>query len=129
MRPRRRLLAGRRMGALEAEVLEQLWQAERPLTVQEVSSALSGRPRAYTTVMTILTRLAEKGLVERSRVGRSYVYRASGSQEEMAARAIHDVLRASRDPQAVLARFVEEIADDRELLDELARVVRRERKA
>ena len=126
MRARRRVIADRRIGALEAEVLERLWAAERPLTVHEISAGLSGRPRAYTTVMTILTRLVEKGLVKRSRAGRSYVYTASGTQEEIAAGAIRDVLRASRDPRAVLARFVEEIADDRELLDELARIVEQE---
>jgi len=125
-RPRRRVVAGRRIGVLEAEVLERLWAAERPLNVHEISAGLAGRPRAYTTVMTILTRLVEKGLVERSRAGRSYVYTASGTPEEIAAGTIRDVLSASRDPRAVLARFVEQIADDRELLDELVRIVEQE---
>ncbi|MER3410718.1 MAG: hypothetical protein C4306_11720, partial [Thermoleophilia bacterium] len=66
MRPRRRVVAGRRVGALEAEVLDILWSADRPLSVHEISAGLTGRPRAYTTVMTILTRLVDKGLVERS---------------------------------------------------------------
>lgn len=126
MRPRRRVVAGRRVGALEAEVLEILWAADRPLSVHEISAGLTGRPRAYTTVTTIATRLVAKGLAQRSRAGRSYVYAASGSQDEIAAAAIRDVLRGSRHPQAVLARFVEQIADDRELLDELARIVERE---
>lgn len=126
MRPKRRIVAGRRIGAVEAEVLEQLWAVDRPLSVHEVSAGLGGKPRAYTTVMTILTRLVEKGLVARSRSGRSYVYVASGSQEEIAAGAIRDVLSAARDPHAVLARFVEQISDDRELLDQLVEIVERE---
>lgn len=119
-------MGGRRVGALEAEVLERLWEAEGPLTVHDISARLSGRPRAYTTVMTILTRLVAKGLVRRFREGRSYTYAAAGSEEELAARAIREVLVASHDPQAVLARFVEEISDDPGLVEELARALRRE---
>lgn len=125
-RPRgrkRHVVAGRRLGAVEAEVLEQLWRAERPLGVREVLARLSGRQRAYTTVMTMLTRLVEKGLVRRLAAGRSFVYEPAGSREELAASAIRDVLRAASDPQAVLARFVEQISDDPELLRQLRDVI------
>lgn len=123
---KRRFVAGRRMGAIESEVLERLWGADRPLSVREVSEGLSGKARAYTTVMTILTRLVDKGLVRRIPAGRTFVYEASGSQDELAAGVIRDVLRGSRDPEAVLARFVAQIADDPELLRRLRKLVGRE---
>lgn len=125
MRTRRRVVAGRRIGAIEAELLERLWEAERPLTVREIAATLSGKPRAYTTVVTMLTRLMEKGLVRRLPAGRSFVYEASGSQEEIAAGTLREVLRGSGDPRAVLARFVEELAQDPKLMRQLTEIVER----
>lgn len=61
----RRQIAGRSLGGLEAELLEALWAADEPLGVRELSSMLAGPPRAYTTVVTVLTRLVDKGLLER----------------------------------------------------------------
>lgn len=126
VRSRRRVIAGRRIGAIEAEVLERLWDAGRPLGVREVSGGLTGRPRAYTTVMTMLTRLVEKGLVRRIPAGRTFVYEAAGSPDELAAGAIRDVLRAARDPETVLARFVEDISEDPELLRQLRKMLEQE---
>ena len=119
---RSRIVAGHRIGALEAEVLERLWDASEPLSVRDIVSKLRGRRRAYTTVMTVLTRLHEKGLAERVLSGRAYLYRASGTPAEIEARRIQDLLAASDDPKAVLAHFVEELARDPELLRTLDRV-------
>jgi predicted transcriptional regulator len=61
---------------LEAEVMEQMWNAERA-TVREVMEALNSRakkPRAYTTYMTIMARLDVKGLLKRKRLGKSDTY-------------------------------------------------------
>ena len=47
-------------------------------TVREIRDRLAARfPRAYTTIMTIMDRLARKGVVERRKAGRAYVYRAN----------------------------------------------------
>lgn len=118
-------MAGRRLGAVEAELLERLWEADRPVSVREIAATLSGRPRAYTTVVTMLTRLIEKGLVRRLPAGRSFVYEANGSPDEIAAGALRNVLRGVRDPQAVLARFVEDLSEDPALLRHLAEIVER----
>lgn len=123
---RGRVVAGQRIGALEAEVLERLWEAGAPVPVREVLSRLKGRRRAYTTVMTVLTRLQRKGLVERVLSGRSYLYRPTGTRAEIAARAIHELVAASEDPRAVLAHFVEGLAESPELLKVLDRL-RKER--
>jgi hypothetical protein len=61
----RRLIAGRRAGDLESEILEQLSSARTWLSGREVWERLGGEDRAYTTVVTVLGRLVEKGLVER----------------------------------------------------------------
>lgn len=119
---RSRIVAGHRIGALEAEVLRCLWKAGEPLPVRDVVSRLRGRERAYTTVMTVLTRLHEKGLVDRVLSGRAYLYRAAGTPEEIAARRIHELVAASDDPKAVLAHFVEGLASDPELLRTLDRL-------
>lgn len=100
------LVAGRRLGRLEADVMELFWSREEPLRVDDVLCALRGPRRAYTTVMTILTRLVAKGLVRRERLGRSFVYRPAGTREELAAQSLRDILTGTDDPQAVLARFV-----------------------
>lgn len=118
---RSRIVAGHRIGALEAEVLGHLWDATEPLSVRDIVSKLKGRRRAYTTVMTVLTRLYEKGLVERVLSGKAYLYRASGTPAEIEARRIQDLLAASQDPKAVLAHFVEELTKDPELLRTLDR--------
>ena len=63
------------MHALEAEVMEEVWRRERA-TVREILEALNAgaRPRACTTVMTIMARLHRKGLLRRKREGKTDVY-------------------------------------------------------
>lgn len=76
---------------------------------------------AYTTVMTILTRLWKKGLVERHRQGRGFVYRAVVSEEDLAAQRMQEALRPVRDRAATLTRFVDSLSPDEERL--LRRVI------
>lgn len=99
-------MPGRRaMGALEAEVLAHLWASPGPLTPGEVREAMADPP-AYTTVMTILTRLWRKGLVERQPRGRAYAYQPVVSEAELAAQRMKATLDTTRDRAAALSRFV-----------------------
>ena len=121
-----------RMGELERAVLEVLWSAAPDAapedgwwTVRDVHAALAARPgrrdSAYTTVMTVLQRMAGKGLVEQQRDGRAYHYRAGGSREEMTAGLMRDALDefASDDRRTALVAFVGEAsAADRDALRE-----------
>jgi predicted transcriptional regulator len=67
-------LIERHLGSLEARVMRVLW-ASPGLTVRDVASRLPrGRRRAYTTIMTVMNRLFEKGLLSRKLVERAYVY-------------------------------------------------------
>ena len=93
------------MGALEAEVLAQLWSAEEALTPSDVIDAMTDPP-AYTTVMTILVRLWRKGLVERERAGRAFAYRPVQSEADLVAERMRTALEATADRDAVLSRFV-----------------------
>lgn len=115
MRPRR--LAGRRLGGLEAELLDALWKSVEPLGVRELVAILPGKPRAYTTVVTVLTRLVEKGLVERIGDGRRFRYRPAGDPDQLIAQAIAELLAGAEDRRAVLAHLVSRPADPGLLAD------------
>lgn len=112
-------------GALEAEVLATLWAADRPLTPAAVQAGL-GDELAYTTVMTTLSRLLEKGVVSRERVGRAFAYTAVLDQPGIAAARMRALLESGEDRDAVLARFVGSLSDDEErVLTGLLRSARR----
>ena len=95
----------RAMGALEHTVLSCLWRAGGPLTPGEVVEAMDDPP-AYTTIMTILTRLWQKGLVERESRGRAYAYRPLVGESELAARRMRATLEATSNRQDALSHFV-----------------------
>jgi predicted transcriptional regulator len=75
------------LGPLERRVMERLWTSG-PQTVGDILDALnsaSDRPLAYTTVMTILVRLHEKGYATRIQTGRTYTYEAAMDEPALAA--------------------------------------------
>ena len=97
------------LGDLEREVMQQLWDAGEPLTVRQVHERLSRRRElAYTTVMTVLDRLAKKGVVTQQKADRAYRYAPAQSREEMTAALMLDALSAAPDGvrDAALAHFV-----------------------
>ena len=97
---------GRRAaGELEAAALAVLQAAGKPLTPAEVRGSLEGG-LAYTTVVTILSRLHAKGVLTRLRAGRAYCYAPVADEPGLAARRMRGVLDAEADREAVLARFV-----------------------
>lgn len=95
----------RPMGSLESEVLAALWSADRPLSGDEVLE-VTGIDLAYTTVTTILSRLWQKGLVDREREGRAYLYSPRISEADLAASRMHEQLARAGDREAALSRFV-----------------------
>lgn len=87
--PRRRLLD---LAPLELDCMNTLWPIGQA-TVREIRDLLAPRrPRAYTTIMTIMDRLARKGVVERVKTGRAYVYRPRMTVDDARAQAIGQVL-------------------------------------
>ncbi|WP_322768913.1 BlaI/MecI/CopY family transcriptional regulator [Frankia sp. Cr1] len=101
--------ARRARGALESEVLAVLWATGGPVTPAAIQQSLGG-DLAYTTVTTILARLAEKGLADRVPAGRGYAWRAVAAREELAARQMKALLTRGETPTAVLQRFVEQLS-------------------
>ncbi|MBC7270227.1 MAG: BlaI/MecI/CopY family transcriptional regulator, partial [Streptomyces sp.] len=111
---------------LEALVLSVLRVSDEPVTAGWVRGRLGG-DLAYTTVITILTRLLAKGIMVRERVGRSFVWTPVSDQAGLAARRMRRVLDAESDREAVLASFVTGLGpDDERLLRELLRRARGE---
>jgi predicted transcriptional regulator len=96
----------RPMGALESDVLGVLWKAGTPCTPADVLDRLDVE-LAYTTVMTILTRLWQKGLADRAKIGRSYGYSAAISQSDLVASRMRDQLARSTDRIETMSRFVD----------------------
>ncbi|MGW0737175.1 BlaI/MecI/CopY family transcriptional regulator [Streptomyces sp. NPDC002851] len=109
----------RGQGELEALVLAALRQASGPVTAGWVQERLGG-DLAYTTVMTILTRLLAKEAVTRERRGRSFVWTPAADEAGLAALRMRRMLDAEADREAVLASFVTGLGpDDEELLRSL----------
>ncbi len=92
-------------GELEGDVLAALWAQAGPLSPAEVQAAVPG-DLAYNTVHTILTRLCDKGLVERAQSGRGTGYRPTKDAEELAVEQMRAALARGSDRGAVLHRFV-----------------------
>ena len=108
---------GRRgAGELEAAVLEVLQRGGSALSPGEVKELIGG-DLAYTTVVTILSRLHAKGVLDRHKSGRAYLYAPVADSPGLAARRMARVLDEEADREAVLARFVSSLSDrDEELL-------------
>lgn len=80
------------LAPLELDCMNTLWPIGEA-TVREIRDRLAPRrARAYTTIMTIMDRLARKGIVERCKAGRAYVYRPRLSAEEASTQALAQVL-------------------------------------
>lgn len=115
-------LSRKDFGPLESEVMDAVWRAGRPVAVREVIDDLNGRrsePLAYTTVMTVMSRLAEKDVLSRRKAGRGYVYEANAP--DAAGIAVKDVLRAYGD--VAVAHFVDEARADPSLRRRLQRML------
>ncbi|MEU0088494.1 BlaI/MecI/CopY family transcriptional regulator [Streptomyces sp. NPDC006274] len=106
----------RGQGELEGQVLAALRDAPGPVNTAWVQERLGG-DLAYTTVITILTRLHAKGAVSRERAGRSFAWTPNADEAGLAALRMRRMLDAEADREAVLASFVTALpADDEELL-------------
>jgi predicted transcriptional regulator len=117
-----------RLGDLERAVMDHLWSASQPQTVRQVHEALcERRDLAYTTVMTVLQRLAKKNLVSQIRDDRAHRYAPVHGRDELVAGLMVDALDQASDSgsrQAALVYFVERVGADeaealRRALDEL----------
>src|ERR1700761_1826717 len=106
-----------RLGDLERAVMDPLWSTPQPQTVRQVHEGLSEhRDLAYTTVMTVLQRLAKKNLVSQIRDDRAHRYApVHGRDEQVAdtsgrrAALVHFVERVGADEAEALRRALDEL--------------------
>ncbi|MFD1214602.1 BlaI/MecI/CopY family transcriptional regulator [Arthrobacter sp. GCM10027362] len=108
------------LGELERAVMDLLWSQidtadpeDAAITANTLrdrlarsGSSTDGKELAVTTVLTVLSRLEKKGLVQREREIRPHRYRAVTSREEHTVELMHEVLGSAPDREAVLARFI-----------------------
>lgn len=109
-------------GELEASVLAALWAAGKPQSAAEVRAVMP-QPLARTTVATLLSRLHDKGVVDRKPATRGFVYYPVEDSHGLTARRMHRELDQDGDRNTVLARFIDGLTSDdeaelRRLLDE-----------
>lgn len=102
----------RERGALEAEVMEILWNADEQLSANDVSARFAGRRPNYSTVMTTLERLERKDMVVRSDPSpRKIRFRAAQSRDVYASDQMVSVLSASGDRQKTLMAFAGHLSE------------------
>jgi predicted transcriptional regulator len=111
------------LGPLESEIMELVWGAPAAVSVREIVDKLNDRRRkkrlAYTTVMTVMSRLAEKGVLTRVREGSGYRYEAVAP--DTAGLAVRGVMQEFGD--AALAHFVAEARADPKALKRLRKLL------
>ena len=112
------------LGELERAVMDLLWAGHEAATnntlralhaqstrAEHGAAGHEGKDLAVTTVLTVLSRLERKGLVERERGTRPHRYQAVSSREDHTAELMHEVLGSAPDREAVLARFIGSVTD------------------
>jgi len=100
-------------GELEQAIMDIVWATDRPVTGREVVDQLAqSRPVVYTTVLTVMDRLARKGLLEKQPTGKAHTYQAVQSRETYTAQRMASLLGASGNPATVLLRFVQQLPPD-----------------
>ncbi|MGI5819871.1 MAG: BlaI/MecI/CopY family transcriptional regulator [Armatimonadota bacterium] len=121
------------LGRLEAQVMEAVWDAGESVSVEDVRARLEeqGKDAAYTTIMTTMSRLYEKDLLEREQRGRAYYYWPSLSRSELSdnvtRRVIDGLLSSFAEP--AISYFVEAVGEeDPDRLDMLADVIEEHRR-
>jgi len=117
----------RNFGQLEAAVMQKLWDWQRPVAVREVLEDFQkDRTIAYTTVMTVMDTLFQKGVLKRELHGRAYRYQPVRTREQHTAEIMEQALSSGGDSAATLLHFVEQMPADeveqlRHVLDQTIR--------
>lgn len=117
-------------GELQVQIMTTLWRIEQG-SVEQVRSALPRRHQgAYTTIQTVLNRLADRGLVSRTRVGREILYRPKLNEAQYLVHALEHTLSGASDGArtAALAELLGRLNDtERSDVQETARHIEKRR--
>lgn len=121
------------LGELEREIMEAIWQRGET-SVREIHASF-GERAAYTTLMTTLDRLHKKGLLERRKEGRAFLYAPRITREEFTRSVAKDLIdgllgQTGGETKPVLACIVDAVGErDGEMLDVLEKLLREKRRA
>lgn len=103
---------GKILGELESDVMEIIWQSKGPISVRTVTQNIQKKRQiAYTTVMTVMGRLVEKGLLKCKKEDKAYTYQPAYSKDRFLTRVSRQIIKnfiASFGETAV-AHFAEEV--------------------
>lgn len=100
------------LGKLEKEIMEVVWRNNGPVTVRYVYELISKRRKtAYTTIMTIMGRLAKKGVLKAEPSGKAYIYQASLSKDKFLTKVSRQMIKniISNFGDTALAHFAKEL--------------------
>jgi predicted transcriptional regulator len=102
------------IGELEQEVMKILWESDVPMKPKEVQSKLLPRELAYTTVMTIMGRLSDKGLLSRHDRNGAYYYYPAVNRDTFASENLKGVFSGlvSSYGEVAISQFIDTIKDD-----------------
>jgi predicted transcriptional regulator len=114
----------RQQGELEAQMMDVLWDAPAPQTSQQILESLSsGGELAITTVLTVLSRLSDKGLIKREAgEGRSLLFSATQTREAYAAESMLKLFAEAGNPALAMSHFAKGLTADQ--LAELKRAIK-----
>jgi len=105
-------VTGKVLGELESEIMEIIWRQKDTVAVRDITEILSKKRQiAYTTVMTIMARLTNKGVLVRHLSGPSYLYKPKVTKEQFIAKAVHGIFSSTVSTlgEEVFAHFIKEI--------------------
>ena len=110
----------------ELEILKVLWETG-PATVRQVMERLAG-DRAYTTIMTTMNVMHDKGLLRRRPAGKAFVYRPAAARDKTLRRMVGDIIDRAFEgsASALVAHLLEESRPDEAELDEIRRLIRQQ---
>jgi predicted transcriptional regulator len=103
---------GHVLGELEIEVMNSVWASSEAVSVRDVVDQLNSRRKvAYTTVMTIMSRLVAKGILKQTQVGKAFVYEAVYSKDTFLAKVTKQIVKnlVANFGDVAIAHFANEV--------------------
>lgn len=103
---------GKVLGELESEIMEIIWHSPNSISVRDVTEKIQHKRKiAYTTVMTIMGRLTEKGLLKRSTSEKAYTYKPVYSKDRFLTKITRQIIRnfVSSFGETTIAHFAQEV--------------------
>lgn len=117
------------LGDLEADIMERVWRMSEA-KVRDIHEAIAkDRDIAYTTVMTVMSRLSDKGILNKERDGKHFIYTPAITKEEFNRALASSFLTGIKDDLGAnaLAFFVDSLAESEETLLELEKLIQEKR--